>query len=1354
MLNKNDRWQMNRMGFINFWLYDEQDFSFADGKLLLRGANGSGKSITTQSFIPFILDGNTRPERLDPFGSRDRKMDYYIIGVHEKDEATGYLFLEFKKEGSELYRTIGIGLRAQKGKNLTFWGFCLKDGRRVGYDFFLTKDVGNTKLPLAKNELKKEFDVDCFAESGSSYMEMVNRFLFGFPRLEQFDQFIRLLIKVRAPKLSKEFTPTKVYDILNSSLQTLSNEDFRAMVDAMEKMDEIQSRLENYQSGYRDASRIKTEYDRYNNFMLGQKAAAFKSKRDEASQYEKDVNALSSEVLTLERDIKELELNLLGYTQESEGLESEKRTFLDSDLDRQSEIRMKLTQEIDQLHQQVKQEESELDQEKENLNDAHIRYKEEQRKIEEVHLAINNTSSALNEQQEMFQLDSHTSYMNSWKDNSDRNFHRAHQDNVRYLKSQIQQGLDALMQQEDAQDKYSDIEAQWQMACVVTDQAHEEWKELQRLQDEARDNLIESFYRHNDAFELLTMSPQTLQEITKIVSSYEDMNDEKRLRDLVARHHQDIHQSLEKEKLHKEYTVSLLYDAWRQEKKKLQDLVAMKEPVPLRQEKRIEARKALSAAGIPFRSFYEVIDFAQGVDDSHKALIEEQLMDAGVLDALVIPQSWSKQARELLGSICDQILMADSISEYIDHPYLTPAGISLDFDEAARNIIQKISFSSTKEVGSLRLSLDGHYQHGIITGHSIASSDVGYIGVAARLQKRQLQITAQEEVVKYAENALSASKQEVEYCENRISLLRDEIKQLPSTDNLMQSITDTNRQLSIYETSKKTSDQLERNKNIVLDTLHQKRQAVLNLCKGLPYPRKVSSYKEALSAAIEYEHVLIRFLQELKDLEIANTMIIRTADEISRNEDTLDRIHLRLQQSQRKLQILTKELQAVEEVLNQPQFRELAQRRQQIDQRLKQLKELISHQSDDKARKSERIKMRADQLNLLQSRHDEVITAMQTAFKCYEEEIRLGYVIDLKDRSPLDVLKEALSCLRDSDKSRNPEDMYAALHKNYSQHSSYLTQYQPRLEEHFNQITGVISKRYIIRFTWNGQRLSLYEFHKLLKATIDETELLIQAEDRKLFEDILADNLVNKLSYRIMESRRWIRDMSDLMQNIDTSMGLDFALDWRPVTRLDEQELDVEELIKLFNRDRALLSIEDREKISRHFRVRIQVTKRLIEERGEVVNYADLVRDALDYRQWFEFKMYYRRKEKDKKELTNAAFNRFSGGEKAMAMYVPLFAAVSAQYQMADSASPYVIALDEAFAGVDDKNISTMFGLVETLQFGYIMNSQALWGCYETVKALSISELLPSPDGEMITVIPYYWNGKKRSLFEEAMYVG
>ncbi len=50
-----------RVGLVNYWYYDEEEFEFANGKLLLRGSNGSGKSVTMQSLIPLLLDGNKSP---------------------------------------------------------------------------------------------------------------------------------------------------------------------------------------------------------------------------------------------------------------------------------------------------------------------------------------------------------------------------------------------------------------------------------------------------------------------------------------------------------------------------------------------------------------------------------------------------------------------------------------------------------------------------------------------------------------------------------------------------------------------------------------------------------------------------------------------------------------------------------------------------------------------------------------------------------------------------------------------------------------------------------------------------------------------------------------------------------------------------------------------------------------------------------------------------------------------------------------------------------------------------------------------------------------------------------------------
>ena len=89
-----NRWCINKVGLLNFWYYDEEEFTFSDGKLLLRGSNGSGKSVTMQSFIPLLLDGNKSPERLDPFGSKARRLENYLLTEdnEEIEERTAYLY--------------------------------------------------------------------------------------------------------------------------------------------------------------------------------------------------------------------------------------------------------------------------------------------------------------------------------------------------------------------------------------------------------------------------------------------------------------------------------------------------------------------------------------------------------------------------------------------------------------------------------------------------------------------------------------------------------------------------------------------------------------------------------------------------------------------------------------------------------------------------------------------------------------------------------------------------------------------------------------------------------------------------------------------------------------------------------------------------------------------------------------------------------------------------------------------------------------------------------------------------------------------------------------------------------------
>jgi uncharacterized protein YPO0396 len=222
--------------------------------------------------------------------------------------------------------------------------------------------------------------------------------------------------------------------------------------------------------------------------------------------------------------------------------------------------------------------------------------------------------------------------------------------------------------------------------------------------------------------------------------------------------------------------------------------------------------------------------------------------------------------------------------------------------------------------------------------------------------------------------------------------------------------------------------------------------------------------------------------------------------------------------------------------------------------------------------------------------------------------------------------------------------------------------------------------------------------------------------------------------------------MDKIMKSRDNSSGLTFSIAWKPLTAESEQELDTEALVKLLQRNSKFLNEEDLNRITKHFQSRIAKAKELIQLRNEGSTLHQVLKEVLDYRKWFTFVLSFKRVNEPKRELTNNAFFKFSGGEKAMAMYIPLFTAAYSRYKEAGDMAPYIISLDEAFAGVDENNIRDMFEVVEQLGFNYIMNSQALWGDYDTISSLSICELVRPKNADFVTVIRYQWDGNQRSL--------
>ena len=328
------------------------------------------------------------------------------------------------------------------------------------------------------------------------------------------------------------------------------------------------------------------------------------------------------------------------------------------------------------------------------------------------------------------------------------------------------------------------------------------------------------------------------------------------------------------------------------------------------------------------------------------------------------------------------------------------------------------------------------------------------------------------------------------------------------------------------------------------------------------------------------------------------------------------------------------------------------------------------------------------------------------------------------------------------------------LQSTYFENRGFLNDYQLTQTELFEELESTrrqgepSAKRMDIYARYQGVKIPFGKLLGHLEEEIAELQELIKAGDRELFEDILANTMSRKIRGKINSSMAWVEKMNGLMGAMNTSSGLRLSLRWRSKTAEHEDQLDTKELVELLKKDYRLMREEEAARLSLHFRSKVEEARRHAKDSGGMVSFYQVMKETLDYRKWFEFQLFSQKSGERQKELTNSVFGTFSGGEKAMSMYVPLFSAVVAKYQGGRIDAPRLISLDEAFAGVDNKNIRDMFRLMTEFEFDFIINSQVLWGDCDTLDALAIYQLIRPENAKFVTVMPYLWNGKMKEIFE------
>ena len=1350
----NSRWQANRIGLINFWYYDEQEFSFLKGRMLLRGSNGSGKSVTMQSVVPLLLDGNMSPERLDPFGSRDRKMSSYLLEEDDgREERTGYLYLEFKRRESDTFLTVGMGIRARRGKPLDKWYFSLTDGRRVGKDFFLYKET-DEKVTLSRKELENRIQGGGrIFDRQNEYMEYVNRQIFGFETVDEYKEMIDLLIQLRTPKLSKDFKPSVINDILSDSLQPLSDEDLRPMSEAIENMDTMNMNLKARQEGKQAAEKISRVLNKYNRLVLYEKADHYQQNKSRLTALEKEEKEREQSIRDCESRVQELEQTRVSLDAKKDAMEKERDSLSKSDAVGLKAKELELKAGIAEKEAVLEEKEKQLASKQEQYLEAEGKQREEQDREYQKQRELTGLLDEMQSEADEMEFQEHAFFSRELQENlqAPYGFETTYQQ-FEQTQNGITEGLTILRDVDGQQRQAEALLQKREKHQRETDAAQRRVGELEALLVQVQNEWKERLYGWNGQNQELVLSKEQLKELSRFAEDYGEASDFHTVRNLVWSVWSDSKGTLNTEISAIQERSRGLQEEYDEQERQLKEWENHKEPEPDRSEAVLKNRKRLQEMNIPYQEFYKVIEFGADMDKKACDRLEEALLHMGILDALVVDEEYRDQVLAMEDGCRDHYLFVQKQragKSILDVLELNDTVNDIFFNQRITGILQNIAYDGE---GITSISPEGTYQIGVLTGTVTGEHEAGFLGTRAREQNRLAKIAACRQAMEELEKELRQLQLEEEEKKRRIGQLDREYEALPGDEDLREAyrmVLDARRKADwMREEGLRMEEQLRE----ATEALRELKKKALLIADKLYLECSYEVFLRADAAARSYGH----HFYQLKSGHEVYLRIVEHINEISDRmadlDADMDQIRYEAGNTRRALKKEQEEYLSVQEQLKLTDYEEIKERLDGCMKWLNEYPERLQVCVEEAAQKKEQIRNLCARMEESAELIRECRRKNEYLWKCYEAEKQLAYV-EIPEE-----LTENTEKVRDflavDCRELQKEAVIQDLNRVYFENKGFLNDYQLTQTELFQELGEEAqkgdppAKRLAVFARYQGVKIPFYRLLTHLEEEIEELQELIKAGDRELFEDILANTVSRKIRGKINASNAWVDKMNTLMGAMNTSSGLKLSLRWRSRTAETEDQLDTKELVELLKKDYRLMREDEAAKLSLHFRSKVEEARRHAKDSGGMVSFYQVMKETLDYRKWFEFQLFCQKSGERQKELTNSVFGTFSGGEKAMSMYVPLFSAVVAKYQGGRADAPRLISLDEAFAGVDNKNIRDMFRLMTEFEFDFIINSQVLWGDCDTLDALAIYQLLRPENAKFVTVMPYLWNGKAKEMLD------
>ena len=728
----------------------------------------------------------------------------------------------------------------------------------------------------------------------------------------------------------------------------------------------------------------------------------------------------------------------------------------------------------------------------------------------------------------------------------------------------------------------------------------------------------------------------------------------------------------------------------------------------------------------------------------------------GILDALIIPKEYIGKIKEIDIDFVDKYLY----EKPIEFKYDLTQSLNVKLprttnikEETVYNVLKSIMIEDKSS--DTYVNEKGEYKIGILHGIADKNEKAKFIGLEARKEYKEKIIEELEKQIEELKTQKEKLNINVEEINQRLNKLEEEFKTFPNKTDIEKAYSILRSNIISLDAIKKNVERLENILSEKLEKLKQAKEETKLQTANIRFSLNLEVYTENLELAKDFKDLLYEMEKEHNEIVNENEKMTTINDIIEELMSDLDEILYEIGKRNNAVRTLKEKVQSIKQMLSgdmedlEKQMEECLEKLTRLPkEREKTLIDITKINSDLE---------RQQEINMnINSMINSLEKQVNIAREIYKQEADLKYVLDDYQEIGESVQKVLTEYSYYEKDPKTKTNYYENLVEKFQNNNENLLDYNLSLGQIFikeietqdNDIKELEQTRIRNDITCfvNGKKVSLKYLNKYIEETMEETKNLVDDEDRHLFEEILIGAVGRKIRERIYAAKSWVESMNKLMKSLNTSSGLSFSLNWKPKLATSEDEMDVKEIVDILNSDAGLLKTSDIKKVATHFRTKFAKAEKEFKEKGEIVPFYNIIKEELDYRKWFEFQFMHKKANEQSKELTNNAFFKLSGGEKAMAMYIPLFASVCARYQSAKKDCLRIISLDEAFAGVDDNNIRDMFRILNELDLEYIINSQVLWGEYDTVPSLSICELISDVNQKIVSVMRYHWNGKQRSL--------